>query len=51
MTLTMLDTNIVSDLIRHPSGKIAAKLAQRGGTGHCISIITACELRFGAARK
>jgi tRNA(fMet)-specific endonuclease VapC len=48
---TMLDTNIVSDLIRNPLGKVAAKLAADGDDGLCLSIITAAELRFGAAKK
>ncbi len=47
----MLDTNIVSDLIRNPKGKVAAKLADHGQEGVCLSIITACELRYGAAKR
>ncbi len=50
MTLTMLDTNIVSDLIRNPVGRIAARLLSRGDADLCVSIITACELHFGAAK-
>jgi tRNA(fMet)-specific endonuclease VapC len=48
---TMLDTNIVSDLIRHPQGRAARRLHQHGETGICISIITAAELRCGAAKR
>lgn len=47
----LLDTNIVSDLIRHPQGKIARKIARIGEEAVCTSIIVACELRYGAARK
>ena len=31
MTRYMLDTNIVSDLIRNPQGKVALRLAEVGG--------------------
>jgi tRNA(fMet)-specific endonuclease VapC len=47
----MLDTNIVSDLIRNPDGKAAARLSVHGNEGICLSIMTACELRFGAAKR
>jgi tRNA(fMet)-specific endonuclease VapC len=47
----MLDTNIVSDLIRNPQGRAAERLRQHGEAGVCVSIITAAELRYGAARK
>jgi tRNA(fMet)-specific endonuclease VapC len=48
---TMLDTNIVSDLIRNPHGKVAARLTEHGEDGICLGIITAAELRYGAAKK
>jgi tRNA(fMet)-specific endonuclease VapC len=47
----MLDTNIVSDLVRHPHGRIAARIAEVGETRVCTSIIVAAELRSAAARK
>lgn len=47
----LLDTNILSDLIRHPNGVVAGRIEQAGEQGVCTSIIVACELRFGAARK
>lgn len=47
----MLDTNIVSDLVRNPQGRAAARLAEHGDAGVCVSVVTACELRFGAAWK
>lgn len=47
----MLDTNIVSDLIRHPGGKAANRVRKLGADGLCVSIITAAELRFGAAKR
>ncbi|ANI80323.1 type II toxin-antitoxin system VapC family toxin [Sphingobium sp. EP60837] len=47
----LLDTNILSDLVRHPQGVIGAHIAQ--GTTETIvtSIIVASELRFGAERR
>lgn len=47
----MLDTNIVSDLIRNPAGKAAAKIRKLGDDRLCVSIITSAELRFGAAKR
>jgi len=47
----MLDTNILSDLIRHPRGRIAARIAAAGEETICISIIVAAKLRFGAAKS
>ena len=47
----LLDTNIVSDLVRNPQGKIAARIARVGEESVCTSIIVAAELRYGAARK
>ena len=47
----MLDTNIVSDIIRNPAGKGAARLREVGDYGLAVSIITAAELRFGAAKS
>jgi tRNA(fMet)-specific endonuclease VapC len=47
----MLDTNVVSDLIRNPGGRAAERLRAVGDAGLAVSIITACELRFGAAKS
>jgi len=47
----LLDTNIVSDLIRNPQGKIAARIAEVGEEKVCTSIIVAAELRYGAAKR
>src|SRR5665213_777829 len=47
----LLDTNIVSDLIRHPGGAITERVRQVGETQVCTSIIVAAELRYGAAKK
>lgn len=47
----LLDTNILSDLVRNPQGKIARKITKVGEATVCTSIIVACELRYGAAKK
>lgn len=47
----LLDTNIVSDLIRNPQGKAAQNIGNIGETQVCTSIIVAAELRYGAAKK
>ena len=47
----LLDTNIVSDLVRNPQRSVAAKIAERGEDAIATSIIVAAELRYGAAKK
>lgn len=47
----LLDTNILSDLVRHPQGKVSQLIAARGEATVCTSIIVAAELRFGAAKR
>jgi tRNA(fMet)-specific endonuclease VapC len=47
----LLDTNILSDLVRRPQGAIAARIADVGEANVLTSIIVACELRYGAARR
>jgi tRNA(fMet)-specific endonuclease VapC len=47
----LLDTNILSDLVRHPKGRVARRIRQVGQSNVCTSIIVVCESRFGAARK
>jgi tRNA(fMet)-specific endonuclease VapC len=47
----LLDTNILSDLVRHPQGLVFQHIATVGEDRVCTSIIVACELRFGAAKK
>ncbi|HEX7477388.1 MAG TPA: type II toxin-antitoxin system VapC family toxin [Polyangiales bacterium] len=47
----LLDTNIVSALVRDPHGKIADKIRAVGEANVCTSIIVAAELRYGAAKK
>ena len=47
----LLDTNILSDLIRDPQGVVASRIAQYGENSVCTSIIVAAELRSGAAKS
>ena len=47
----LLDTNIVSDLVRNPQGRVAERIFKVGETQVCTSIIVAAELRYGAEKK
>jgi tRNA(fMet)-specific endonuclease VapC len=47
----MLDTNIISELMRNPQGKAAKRIAKEGEDNICTSIIVAAELRYGCAKK
>lgn len=47
----LLDTNIVSDLVRNPQGRIAQHIRKIGEGQVCTSIIVAAELRYGSAKK
>ena len=49
--LYMLDTNIISDLVKNPSGKAAAHIRRVGDDALCTSIVVAAELRYGVAKK
>lgn len=47
----MLDTNIISDLIKNPQGRAAQRIAKVGEDNICTSIIVAVELRYGCAKR
>lgn len=47
----LLDTNIISDLLRNPDGAAARRLGQVGAGAVCTSIVVAAELRYGCAKK
>jgi tRNA(fMet)-specific endonuclease VapC len=47
----MLDTNIISDLIRNPQGRAAKRIAKAGEESICTSIVVAAELRYGCAKR
>jgi tRNA(fMet)-specific endonuclease VapC len=47
----LLDTNVVSDLVRNPQGRVAKRIRKVGEAQVCTSIIVAAELRYGATKK
>ena len=48
----LLDTNILSDFVRHPRGLVASRLGALGADEEvCTSIVVAAELRYGAMKK
>ncbi len=47
----MLDTNIISDIIRNPFGPAARRIEEVGPRDICTSIVVAAELRYGCAKK
>jgi len=47
----MLDTNMASDMIRFPAGKVVKRLADLGTSQCCVSALVASELRYGAKKK
>lgn len=47
----MLDTNIVSDLIRNPEGAVQGTVSRVGTPAISISSIVASELRFGYLKR
>ena len=51
MSLYLLDTNILSDLVRNPQGRVFARIRDVGEEAVCTSIVVAAELRFGAFKK
>ena len=47
----LLDTNIISDLVRNPQGAVAAKLSTVSEDSICTSLVVAAELRYGCLKK
>jgi tRNA(fMet)-specific endonuclease VapC len=47
----LLDTNIVSEIIRKPQGRVTDRIREVGESEVATSIIVAAELRYGAAKK
>lgn len=47
----LLDTNMLSDLIRHPQGPVANRIASAGENTVCTGIVVAAELRYGAEKS
>jgi tRNA(fMet)-specific endonuclease VapC len=49
--LYLLDTNILSHLVRQPQGPVADHIADVGEANVLTSVIVACELRYGPAKR
>ena len=47
----LLDTNVLSQLVRDPRGAVAARMSSVGDSNVFTSIIVASELRYGAQKK
>ena len=47
----LLDTNIVSELIRNPQGRVTNRIRDVGEAQVATSIIVAAELHYGSAKK
>ncbi|MDY0147022.1 type II toxin-antitoxin system VapC family toxin [Halothiobacillus sp.] len=47
----LLDTNIISDLVKWPRGEIAQAITRVGEDAVFTSIIVASELRYGVSKK
>lgn len=47
----LLDTNMLSSLLKQPGGMVAKQIFKVGEDVICTSIVVACELRYGAAKK
>jgi tRNA(fMet)-specific endonuclease VapC len=47
----LLDTDIVSNLVRSPQGRVADSITAAGEHNVCTSIIVAAELRYGTTKK
>ena len=51
MTLYLLDTNAISELVANPSGKVARKIAEVGVESVATSVIVSAEVAFGVEQK
>jgi len=47
----LLDTNIISHLVRRPDGTVATRIFDVGEDSICTSIVVAAELRYGATKS
>ncbi len=47
----LLDTNIISDLVRNPAGAVFQQISEVGEESICTSIVVACELRYGVQKE
>jgi tRNA(fMet)-specific endonuclease VapC len=51
MAKYLLDTNILSELMRHPNGRVAKRIEQIGAERVCTSIVVLAEVRYGIAKS
>ena len=49
--LYLLDTNVLSHLVRRPQGPVADHIADVGEANVLTSVIVACQLRYSAAKR
>lgn len=47
----LLDTNVLSEMARHPSGPLARRISDVGEEVICTSIIVACEVHYGLIKR
>ncbi len=47
----LLDTNVLSDVIKNPQGHVARRLSREKPELLCTSIIVAAEMRYGVEKK
>lgn len=47
----LLDTNVLSALLKQPAGPVTEHIRAVGEDALCTSVVVACELRYGAAKK
>ena len=47
----LLDTNVGSELVRRPQGRLAIRVAELPADTLAISVVVAAELRYGAERR
>ena len=48
---SLLNTNIISDLVRRPRAPVASRIAEIGEDSICTRIVVAAELRYGAEKQ
>jgi len=51
LTRYLLDTNIISDLVRNPEGRPTRRVDELDDGAVCTSIIVVAEIRYGLARR
>ena len=52
MARYLLDTNVLSDLMKNPEGRVAQRVQSLSSDDRvCTSVIVAAELRFGAQKR